>query len=194
MSLLAFLVLHVVLTFVWRTVVVRRRTGIDPVVLPARDDAHGYVGRAFKASLVGVALVVVAEAVGAGDGHRLGRLHDLEHPVVRATGWVVLWVSLGWLVLAQAQMGRSWRIGIDEARGTELVTHGLFGRSRNPIFLGLRATMLGLFLVLPGGSTLALLVAAEVLMQVQVRLEEAHLAERHGAHYADYARAVRRWL
>lgn len=194
MSLLAFLVLHVALTFVWRTVVVRRRAGIDPLVLPSRDDAYGYVGRAFKASLVGVALVVVAEAVGIGDLHRLGALHGLEHPAIRTTGWALLWVSLGWTVVAQAQMGRSWRIGIDEACGTELVVRGVFALSRNPIFLGLRATMLGLFLVLPGGSTLALLVAAELLMQIQVRLEEAHLAERHGARYAEYAGAVRRWI
>ncbi|MFM1988367.1 MAG: hypothetical protein RJA99_1324 [Pseudomonadota bacterium] len=194
MSLLAFLLLHVALTFVWRTVAVRRRTGIDPLVLPAGDDARAYVGRAFKASLLGVALVVAAEAFGTGDGHRLGSMHALDAPVVRTTGWAILWLSLGWMVVAQVQMGRSWRIGIDEVHGTELVTRGLFARSRNPIFLGLRATMLGLFLVLPCGATLALGVAAELLMQVQVRLEEAHLAGLHGDRYADYARRVRRWL
>ncbi|MEI7445884.1 MAG: isoprenylcysteine carboxylmethyltransferase family protein [Burkholderiales bacterium] len=194
MSLLAFLVLHVTLTFVWRTLAVRRRTGVDPWVLPSRDDAHGYVGRAFRAVMAGVALLVVAEAVGAGGVLRFGTVDALDAPAVRATGWAILWASLTWLVAAQHQMGRSWRIGIDEARGTELVTRGLFAWSRNPIFLGLRTTMLGLFLVLPCGATLALGVAAELLMQVQVRLEEAHLAARHGERYADYARTVARWL
>jgi protein-S-isoprenylcysteine O-methyltransferase Ste14 len=74
------------------------------------------------------------------------------------------------------------------------VQGGLFAISRNPIFLAMRVTLLGLFLVLPSAATLSLLVAGEILMQVQVRLEEKHLASLHGAEYAAYCQRVRRWL
>jgi protein-S-isoprenylcysteine O-methyltransferase Ste14 len=91
-------------------------------------------------------------------------------------------------------MGNAWRIGIDEKNETELVSNGLFLLSRNPIFLSMRINLIGLFLVLPNAVTLALVAAGEVLMQVQVRLEEAHLESLHGAKYMEYRSTVRRWL
>lgn len=194
MLLLCFFVAHVLLTFVWRSVIVRRRTGIDPLVLPARDDAFGYVGRAFKVVMLCIGVVILTETLTAQAWHRFGDIEALDGPVLRSVGWALLWISLGWIVLAQVQMGNAWRIGIDERRKTELITGGLFACSRNPIFLGLRITMVGLLLVLPCGATLAMAAAAELLMQVQVRLEEAHLASSHGERYAAYARRVRRWL
>ena len=66
--------------------------------------------------------------------------------------------------------------------------------SRNPIFLAMRVNLLGLFLVFPSAVTAALLVAGEILMQVQVRLEEQHLANLHGQVYDAYRAKVRRWL
>ena len=84
--------------------------------------------------------------------------------------------------------------GIDDTRRTELVQHGLFTLSRNPIFLAMRVNLLGLFLVFPLAATAALLVAGEVLMQVQVRLEERHLTNLHGQMYDAYQAKVRRWL
>jgi protein-S-isoprenylcysteine O-methyltransferase Ste14 len=38
------------------------------------------------------------------------------------------------------------------------------------------------------------MVAAELLVQIQVRLEEDHLAQVHGDEYTEYATTVRRWL
>ena len=43
--------------------------------------------------------------------------------------------------------------------------------------------MLGFSLVAPNAATLALLAAAEVIIQVQVRLEEKHLLGLHGSAY-----------
>jgi protein-S-isoprenylcysteine O-methyltransferase Ste14 len=97
-------------------------------------------------------------------------------------------------VVAQAQMGESWRIGIDEERRTPLVRKGVFGLCRNPIFLGMMLTLLGLFLVTPNAVTLLVLTLGVVLIQIQVRLEEEFLSKTHGEHYAEYRRHVRRWL
>ena len=68
-------------------------------------------------------------------------------------------VSLLWMLIAQAQMGASWRVGIDSANRTELVSKGLFTISRNPIFLATRLALLGFFLVAPNAATLAVAVA-----------------------------------
>lgn len=194
MSLLYFFILYFALTFAWRSVVVYRRTGINPLVLPARDDAYGYVGRAFKLVIAFVALFVALEAFAPDLSQQLGRIEALSSEYVATLGWILMSASLFWLVVAQSQMGDSWRIGIDEARKTGLVTHGLFAASRNPIFLGIRVTLLGLFLAAPCAATFGIAVAAELLIQVQVRLEEVHLHATNGEDYLVYKTKVRRWL
>lgn len=192
--LAAYLLFFIFFTFVWRSLAVYRRTGVNPLVLPSTDDAYGYVGRAMKVVVVACGVMVVVYALGPELLPWLGPIMPLQRSWLVASGWVLLLVSLVWTVTAQIQMGASWRIGIDAQRRTELVQHGLFSLSRNPIFLALRVTLLGLFLIVPAAATLALLVAAEVLMQVQVRLEELHLRSLHGEEYELYRKRVRRWL
>jgi protein-S-isoprenylcysteine O-methyltransferase Ste14 len=112
----------------------------------------------------------------------------------RSAGWGLLLATLPWIVAAQSQMGRHWRVGIDRTNETSLVVKGLFRWSRNPIFLAMRVNMLGLFLAMPTAVTLALLMCSELTVQVQVRLEEQFLLSKHGAAYENYCRQVRRWL
>lgn len=193
-GLLIYFTLYLLLGFVWRSIRVFRQTGINPIVLPATDDAYGYVGRAFKLAMLACGAVVVALAFHADADTLLGAYTPLQAPAMVLAGWSLLLLSLGWLLVAQAQMGVSWRVGIDANQPTPLVQHGLFAWSRNPIFLSMRLALLGLLLVAPSAATLALLVAGELLMQVQVRLEEQHLSGLHGADYAAYCARVRRWL
>ena len=192
--LLAYFVAFFAFAFVWRSLRVWRRTGVNPVVLPAGDDAYAYVGRAFKLVMVGCGVVAALPVLAADAPRWLGAWTALASVPAAVCGWLLLVVALFWLLVAQAQMGASWRIGIDSARPTALVQHGLFARSRNPIFLAMRVELLGFFLVLPSAASASLLVAGEILMQVQVRLEEQHLAALHGQVYADYCARVRRWL
>jgi protein-S-isoprenylcysteine O-methyltransferase Ste14 len=192
--LLAFFVLHFLIAFAWRSWRTWRATGVNPYVLPAGDDVGGFVGRAFRGLMLAMAAYLILQAVAPQAAQRFGRLAWLEHATVRASGWSILLLSLGWLAVAQANMERSWRIGIDLARGTELVTTGLFAVFRNPIFLGMRVNLLGLFLLRPDAVTLALGLVGEMAMQTQVRLEEAHLSGRHGERYERYRCRVRRWL
>jgi protein-S-isoprenylcysteine O-methyltransferase Ste14 len=98
------------------------------------------------------------------------------------------------ITIAQANMGRAWRIGIDHANTPKLAREGLFHWSRNPIFFGLRLNLFGLFLVLPNAATLSIWLVGEALMQIQVRLEEAHLTKTFGRTYTDYKARVRRWI
>ena len=121
-------------------------------------------------------------------------IHSLERTSVRLTGFILLLVSLVWTVVAQAQMGNSWRIGIDSEHRTELVQTGVFRLSRNPIFVGMMVTLLGLFLLIPNVGTLITLLVGIILIGIQVRLEEEYLTSTHGATYTEYRRNVRRWI
>lgn len=117
-----------------------------------------------------------------------------ERGRVRWTGVILLVVSLVWTILAQAQLGNSWRIGMDFEHRTNLVERGVFGISRNPIFVGMVVTLLGIFLMIPNAGTLITLLVGIILIGIQVRLEEEYLTRVHGEEYLQYRRRVRRWL
>jgi protein-S-isoprenylcysteine O-methyltransferase Ste14 len=193
-ALLIYYIVLFIVAFAWRSLQVYRRSGTNPLVLPSTADAYGYVARGFKLTIIGIAAVVIAMAFWPASQSYFGPWTLLNKPALAYAGWVLLIATLVWLVIAQSQMGASWRIGIDNRHRTELVQHGLFTRSRNPIFLAMRVNLLALFLIFPSAVTAALLVAGEILMQVQVRLEEQHLANLHGATYDEYRAKVRRWL
>ncbi|HET9639574.1 MAG TPA: methyltransferase [Allosphingosinicella sp.] len=193
MALLAYFALFFLAAFFWPTWRLWRRHGTNALVLPRDDSAQGLVGRWFRLTLLAIPIVLVPIALGL-PIEAMGRLLWLDSPVFPLVGWSILAASLVLVVVAQAQMGASWRIGIDAASQPPLVRTGLFALSRNPIFLGMRLALLGLFLVLPTGATLAVMMLGEALMQIQVRLEEAHLSEAVGSEYEDYRRATRRWL
>jgi protein-S-isoprenylcysteine O-methyltransferase Ste14 len=106
----------------------------------------------------------------------------------------LLLIALLWTVIAQGHMKNSWRIGIDTETKTELVTTGLFGLSRNPIFFGMILSLVGLFLVTPNALTALFLILGYVLIQIQIRLEEEFLGKEHGQEYINYKQKVRRLI
>ena len=63
---------------------------------------------------------------------------------------------------AQLAMDASWRIGVGEAKRTELVTGGPFALVRNPIFSAMVPAFLGLVLLVPNVAALAGLAALVV--------------------------------
>lgn len=189
-----FFLLYAGLVFGWPSFLVYRRTGMNPLVFPARDDAFGYVGRALKLVFAGLMLFLLAQLAGPASLRNATAIPLPAAEGMALAGWILLWISLVWLLIAQWQMGNAWRIGIDEVHPAGLVSGGLFSVSRNPVFLGMRVTMLGLFLVIPDAISLCAGIAAEILMQIQVRLEEAHLSAFHSEEYRSYQSRVRRWL
>lgn len=189
-----YLLAYVIAAFFWRSYVVWKKTGINPVVFKGSDNAHDYIGRIFKLLFAGVVLVVLVYAFVPAAYHYLTPVPWLERSWIRSAGVILLSASFVWTVLAQSQMGESWRIGVDSAQKTKLVKTGVFRISRNPIFLGMMVTLSGLFLVIPNAITLLILILGIVVINVQVRLEEEYLRTTHGAEYTAYMQRVGRWI
>lgn len=166
---------------------------MNPFVFKGSDSAHDFIGRVTKALFGLVVAVVVIHAFIPSVYQYLMPLPWLERPWVRWTGVILLLASLIWTLLAEAQLGDSWRIGIDYEHRTKLVHRGVFRLSRNPIFLGMLVTLLGLFLIIPNVGTLITLVGI-ILLGIQVRLEDEYLMTTHGNAYIEYRRNVRRWI
>ena len=189
-----YLIAYFAIAFVWRSVAVWRRTGVNPYVLGRTDSAYDYLGLVFRLTFVLLAVAIFLFSFSPRGYEFMLPIGWLEHAAAKWTGLGLLSTSMSWTVIAQAHLGAAWRVGIDQVNRTELVHRGLFTISRNPIFLGMRITLLGIFLLIPNAITLLTLVLGEVLMQIQVRLEEEHLARLHGANYDEYRRRVRRWI
>ncbi|MCU0347081.1 MAG: isoprenylcysteine carboxylmethyltransferase family protein [Saprospiraceae bacterium] len=182
------------IAFVLKSWIVAKRIQKNPLVLPKDDSAYGLIGRYFKLTMVAMFLYVLAFAIfPAWHGYFLPAIF-LEHIVVKYIGLALLAISLTWTIIAQSHMKDSWRIGIDTETKTKLVTTGLFGMSRNPIFFGMTVSLIGLFLVTPNALTAIFLLIGHVLIQIQIRLEEEFLLKEHGAVYSEYMRKVRRLI
>lgn len=140
------------------------------------------LGAAAAAPLL--ALLDVSEPIGALDGigaHLVGVL-------LAAAGIVATF-------LAQLAMGDSWRIGVESEERTELVTDGLFGLVRNPIYSAMVPTVLGLALMVPSPLALIAFVALVLALELQVRVvEEPYLFRAHGSAYVQYAARVGRFV
>lgn len=190
MTPLIFFLLFFAVALVFPTIRVWRQTGVNPLVLPRSDDIAGFVGNWFKLLILALGLYLLL-----GSFRFIAPISKIYLPdYVSMAGICLMVASLGWVVIAQFHMGGSWRVGIDPRVRTDLVQHGLFRISRNPIFLGMMVQLFGLFLVQPDAVTLTILVAAYILISVQIRSEEDHLRELHPGSYLVYCSKVRRWL
>jgi protein-S-isoprenylcysteine O-methyltransferase Ste14 len=162
--------------------------------LPKDDSAYGLIGLYFKLTLIAMFIYVLAYSLFPTWHSIFLIIPSLDNETIKYIGLVVLAVSLVWTIIAQGHMKNSWRIGIDTETKTELVTTGLFGLSRNPIFFGMILSLIGLFLVSPNALTFLFLILGYVLIQIQIRLEEEFLTNEHGQKYIDYKHKVRRLI
>ncbi|SEG47951.1 Protein-S-isoprenylcysteine O-methyltransferase Ste14 [Thermomonospora echinospora] len=125
----------------------------------------------------------------------LAPIDVLDRPVVQVAGAVLALGGVAATLAAQTSMGASWRIGVDEAERTALVTTGAFALARNPIFTAMMATATGLTAMVPNPVSLFGLLLTVLAIQLQVRVvEEPYLQRVHGDAYARYAAAVGRFL
>jgi len=122
---------------------------------------------------------------------------DVATPI-RVGAAVALTVAGVWFVVGA-------RVLLDKAKttwspmtpghSTSLVSTGVYGVSRNPIYLGMLLVMVGLGIAL--SSPVALALSAVFVLYVdrfQIEPEESALSAILGQEYRDYQTKVRRWL
>ncbi len=92
------------------------------------------------------------------------------------------------------QMGRSWRMGINLAERTPLITGGPYAYVRHPIYALSALLMIASVIVLPSPLMIAMAIAHLMFLQWEARREERHLLAVHGKTYDDYRSRVGRLL
>lgn len=103
-------------------------------------------------------------------------------------------VCLGLSIHCWRRMGRNWRMAVAPDQNTELVTTGLYGLVRHPIYALSIALMLCTLVVVPTAPVLAMALIHISLMLAKARNEERFLASRHGAVYQRYMQRTGRFM
>jgi protein-S-isoprenylcysteine O-methyltransferase Ste14 len=161
-----------------------RRRNID---MDGEPPIHKMLFRSSKYAIMAIWAATVLHAWGL-------RLSFVEVP--KPLKWVslFLWAS-GFILLfiGRFGLGDSFRIG-SAKETTRLRTGGLFRFSRNPMYLGVYATLVGS--VLYTLNPILFLVGAFVIVVHHriVLAEEEHLRKTFGQEYVEYCNRVRRYL
>ena len=124
-------------------------------------------------------------------------LAQLVAPPANRAGWILLLIGMAIVAAAIAQFRRA-RTTVDPtrpARASALVQSGIFGYSRNPMYLGMGIVLCG-WAVLLGSLSPWLVVPLFVVLLtwLQIRPEEAVLTTLFGSAYGDYCGRVGRWF
>ena len=102
---------------------------------------------------------------------------------MRVAGVVIGLPSLALLVLARIELGSSFSV---RPKAQSLVTHGLYSRIRNPIYLFGSLVVVGVLLYINQPRALWLLVAFIPLQIYRACREEKVLETKFGAEYQQY--------
>jgi protein-S-isoprenylcysteine O-methyltransferase Ste14 len=184
---LAGVLLVFAIAFCWRAWLQHRRHGHSGIVL-FRSASLGQQVR--DAMLVVLFLLLLGQAAAT---VAWPDQIQVASGLTAGAGTTLMLGGIALLVVAQLDLGASWRIGVDEGAKPGLVTGGLYRWTRNPIYLALLVVFTGYALLLPRPLSLFLLGAAFIGILRQVRAEERYLAEKYGEEFRDYARRVPRF-
>ncbi len=183
--------------FIGRSIFLYTRHEINPFVLGVgKTGFHRFIELSF---LVGFSCWVVEILIQVfhWEWHIFGGffvLQIIDLVPVKVLGMILIVLGFLFFVSALFAFGKSWRVGIDEATPGDLVTQGVFGWSRNPIFLFIDLYFVGTFLI--NGTWFFLLIAVAVVsgMHYQILQEEKFLLKNYGQSYRAYLNRVGRYL
>ncbi len=129
-----------------------------------------------------------------------GLAQTIPWPVLPAPLWLIILEILcaGCLLVpavASFIRKKTTMSPVSPERATQLVSTGVFGFTRNPMYLGMLLLMLAFALWLGAASSLlAVAVFFWAIDQLQIPDEENALLQSFGQDYAEYKARVPRWL
>lgn len=142
---------------------------------------------------VALAFVVIGYIFNLGFMERFGSVPILDRAWIKWLGILDSWIFVLFMFPAIHQMGKDFRVGLDEEVTPELRTDGVFGLTMNPIFFGILHMFLCVFLIEPNCLSLFLVFAYYITVTEQIKEEERFLASIHGEDYHRYLESVPRF-
>lgn len=192
--LLVYFTIFFGIVFLVRSVIIKFRIGKSPIVFPNDDSVPAMIGH-YMRILILMIFVYLLSCLGIPlFRNYVASTIFFQLNWITNLGLILLGFALTWTIIAQYQMKDSWRIGIDQEGETELIITGLFGYSRNQVFLGMLISLLGLICIMPNVFTIFFYLFGTMLVQIQIRLEEEHLTKIFQERYVAYRQNVRRFL
>jgi protein-S-isoprenylcysteine O-methyltransferase Ste14 len=116
-------------------------------------------------------------------------------PAIKIVGVILLIAALFFLVrsLRQFLLTKNTLILIKPA--SSLQTTGVYGMTRNPMYVGLAIVYLGIACLIGNWWNIILFpVLFFIVQEYIIKREEKYLQLEFGQEYSDYKRTVRRWL
>jgi len=189
-------VVVIVCVIATKTIYLRVATAINPIVIGRGKGPWQIVEMLSLGSL----LLWLAELV----LHALHSRYDifpeevnlafLRTVPLKIAGVVLVSLGLITFILAFLSFGSSWRIGIDRKSPGTLVTGGIFGITRNPIYVAFNLYFIGILLINGTWFFLIFALLASVAVHVQILREEDFLRKQYGENFEDYGKRTPRYL
>jgi protein-S-isoprenylcysteine O-methyltransferase Ste14 len=114
---------------------------------------------------------------------------NIPHGPLRVIGLAVAIAGLFGVIIARYTLGKSFSV---RAKATALVTHGIYSRIRNPIYVSGILLFFGVCLMLGYPQMLLIFVILIPLQVVRARREAAVLEAEFGDEYREYRK--RTWF
>ena len=187
-----YLILYMLIVLIIPNYQTIRQTRMNHIIFGKDDNV--YIGFIIKMLIILFFFVVFTYSMSEKMYSYLVPISYLQTQTLTIIGLALIHIALVWITIAQFQMSNSWRIGIDEKNKTKLVTDGVFSISRNPIFLGMIISVLGLFFIVPNALTFFLTITTYIVIQIQIRLEEEFLQKQHAQDYVNYKLKTKRLI
>ena len=180
-----------------RIIYLRSRRGTNPVAIGRGKKGFQFIFEIYAfAALAGWMIEVISYAL-----HiqlrvlpSILHLQVIDSPVAKIIGVLLITTGFVTLIFAFVSFGDSWRIGFDVRTPGQLVTTGVFGFSRKPIYVCLNLWFIGTFLI--NGTLIFLIFAllAIIHLHYQILREERFLLELYGQPYRDYLAKTGRYF
>lgn len=114
---------------------------------------------------------------------------------IKVVGLIFLAISLFFLIRSLRQFIQTKNTLILIKPASSLQTNGIYGVTRNPMYVGLAIVYLGLSCLLGNWWNFILFpILLIVVQQYIIKREERYLVREFGQKYVDYRSEVRRWL
>ncbi len=166
---------------------VYKQTGVFPVIKNITS-VYGFVDRIVLTSYVLLIINVLVYIFKNSEPH-----YFLDCISLKIIGFILITIALFSMFTAQLQMGKQWRIGIDDKNEIEIIKSGFFKYMRHPIYFFALLIALGTVLIIPTIVTLAIFILLWVALSIQSRLEEEFMLKKFGEKYQPFLQK-KRWF